>query len=88
MLVMQFNLLPMISDLGGSSGVGLTENTTEIDPEEFSRPLLVMIIVQSLFAGLVIGKVSEGSIKSGIKHSFILLGITLLITTGANAVLA
>jgi hypothetical protein len=41
--------------------------------------------VQSLFAGLVIGKLSEGTIKSGIKHSFILVTIAILLTTGAGA---
>jgi len=56
-----------------------------MDPSSFSMPLFIMLLIQSFFAGLVIGKISEGSVKKGIKHSFILLAITLLITTGARA---
>ncbi len=83
MLVLEFKILPLVSDLQG--GEGLNVNTTNIDPSQFSTPLFVMILVQSFFAGLMIGKISEGSIKNGIKHSFVLLTITLLITTGARA---
>lgn len=85
MLVLEFKILPLIGDLGGSSVNGLNSSSQSVNLDEFSRPLFVMIIVQSLFAGLVIGKVSEGFVKSGIKHSFILLVITLLITTGVKA---
>jgi len=83
MLVLEFKILPLVSDLQG--GEGLKMDTTNIDSSQFSKPLFVMILVQSFFAGLMIGKISEGSIKNGIKHSFILLAITLLITTGARA---
>lgn len=83
MLVLEFKILPLVSDL--SSAEGLSIRTTNVDAGQFSRPLFVMILVQSLFAGLVIGKISEGGIKKGIRHSFILVAITLLITTGAKA---
>ncbi len=83
MLVLEFKILPLVSDL--SSSGGLKVSTTKIDPGQFSFPLFVMILVQSFFAGLVIGKISEGSVKNGFRHSFILLTITLLITTGAKA---
>ncbi len=86
MLVLEFKILPLVSDL--SSGEGLNIEINKVNPDEFSMPLFVMILVQSFFAGLVIGKISEGSIKNGIKHSFILLTITLLITTGAKALFA
>ena len=84
MLVLEFKILPLVSDLGGG-GEGLTMTTSSVDPDKFSMPLFVMILVQSFFAGLVIGKISEGSIKNGFKHSFVLLAVTLLITTGARA---
>jgi flagellar protein FlaJ len=82
MLVLEFKILPLVSDLSSESG--LSVNIKKIDASEFSMPLLVTILVQSLFAGLVIGKISEGNLKAGIKHSFILLAITLLVTTGAK----
>ncbi len=82
MLVLEFKILPLVSDL--SAAEGLNVNTTSIDPEEFSTPMFVTILVQSFFAGLVIGKISEGTIWAGVKHSFILIAITLLVTTGAR----
>ena len=36
-----------------------------------------MALMQSLFSGLVAGQISENSIMAGMKHSFILVGITL-----------
>jgi len=83
MLVLEFKILPLVSNLATPEG-NLAISTKSIDPGEFSMPLFLMLIVQSLFAGLVIGKVSEGDLKSGIKHSFILLALTLLVTTGAR----
>lgn len=87
MLVLQYSILPLVTDLslpsgevGLSFGVGNPGNLTN-----FSTPLFVMLLFQSFFAGLVIGKISEGSIRNGYKHSFILLAIALLVTTGARA---
>jgi archaeal flagellar protein FlaJ len=83
MLVLEFKILPLVSSLGEAEGLEVT--VKQMNPDDFSLPLFVMLLVQSFFAGLVIGKVSEGTIKSGIKHSFILLAITLLVTTGVKA---
>lgn len=83
MLVMEFKILPLVSDLQGGDGLSLEVNN--LNPDEFSMPLFIMLLVQSFFAGLVIGKISEGSIKAGVRHSFILLTLTLLVTTGARA---
>ena len=85
MLVLQFKILPMTADLGGVENLSVQVN--RISADDFGTPLLVMLIVQSLFAGLVIGKISEGSLKAGIKHSFILVALALLISTGARAFL-
>jgi archaeal flagellar protein FlaJ len=85
MIVLEFKILPLVSGLSGAEGMMGGKTTKPIDPDQFSFPLLVTILVQSFFAGLVVGKISEGTIKSGIKHSFILLAITLLLTMGAKA---
>ncbi|MBT3398209.1 hypothetical protein HOA55_02405 [archaeon] len=86
MLVLEFKILPLTAGLGSVDSLAVSVET--INPEDFSLPLLVMILVQSFFAGLVIGKISEGSLRDGIKHSFILLAMTLLITTGARVLLS
>lgn len=86
MLVLQFKILPMTEGLADVQDLNVAK-IQSIDAESFATPLLIMIIVQSLFAGLVIGKIAEGTIKAGIKHSFILVALALLITTGARALM-
>jgi archaeal flagellar protein FlaJ len=86
MLVLEFKILPLVSDLQNDGG--LTVNVNKLTSDQFSMPLFVMLLVQSFFAGLVIGKISEGSVNAGIKHSFILIALTLLITTGAKLLFA
>ncbi len=83
MLVMEFKILPLVGDLQSTKGLSIS--VTKMNPEEFAMPLFFMLLVQSFFAGLVIGKIAEGTLKAGIKHSFILLALTLLITTGVRA---
>jgi len=89
MIVLEIKILPMVSEIGGSGGGSLSGSggitIKSLSPEQFSLPMFVMLLVQSFFAGLVIGKISEGSLKFGIKHSFILLVLTLLIKTGSSA---
>jgi len=86
MLVLEFKILPLVSSLGDTDGFGarIGVDVGPSDAQDLSMPLFIMILVQSLFAGLVIGKISEGSIRDGIKHSFILLTITLLTVTGSR----
>lgn len=42
---------------------------------------LMLALIQGFFAGLVIGKMSEGEITSGFKHSLILMTIAFLLIT-------
>lgn len=96
MLVMQFKILPIASGLGTT--LGETESSEysvgfggllglsgeKATPEQLARPFLFLLIVQGFFVGLVIGKLSEGKIKAGLKHSFILILLAVLISTGAK----
>ena len=85
-LLMQFKILPMISgiaDMGGVAGVGLTGGET-INQDEISSSFLYLLLIQGFFSGLIIGKLAEGNIKSGIKHSFFLMLSSFLISAGAN----
>lgn len=93
MLVMQFKILPIASNLGEGmgqadssflsvmGGIGGGEIAT---PEEMARPFLWLLLVQGFFVGLVIGKISEGEAKYGLKHSFVLIILALLIYTGSK----
>lgn len=92
MIVMEFKILPLTSGIGslqGSSGLGTDLGVglgggTGASPEELARPFLYLLLVQGLFAGFTIGKLSEGSIKAGIKHSFVLVVLAFLMSTGAR----
>ncbi|MDD5149130.1 MAG: type II secretion system F family protein [Flavobacterium sp.] len=84
-LVMQFKILPMttgMTNLGTIGDVGLS--TSSISAEDLSTPFLYLLITQGLFAGLIIGKLSSGSLKAGIKHSVILIIMAVIISTGAQ----
>jgi flagellar protein FlaJ len=97
MIVMEYKILPIAKGFGdvgtvntgnfGGTFGGLLGGGQRATPEELSRPFFLLLIVQGFFAGLVIGKLSEGSVKAGLKHSFILLVIALLVHTGANLLL-
>jgi len=87
MLVLQYKILPAVSDLGGNiNSMSVNAKAASSTNLDLSQPLFFLILVQSLFSGLVIGKISEGSIKDGIKHSSLLLGFALLISSGARAI--
>ena len=96
MLVMEFKILPLtmgMGSLGGgfsSFGSGSIENLGKasagpaFSQEELSQSFLYLLLAQGFFAGLTIGKLTEGKIKAGIKHSFILTMAAFLISTGAR----
>jgi len=88
-LVMQFQILPMVSgvsDIGdiGISGVGSVGATGGISQEEMSGAFLYMLLIQGFFTGLAVGKLSEGTVKAGVKHSFALMLLAFFISAGAN----
>ena len=96
MLVMQFKILPIAANLSsgivGSSSAqsglsGIIGGGNSATAEELARPFIWLLITQGFFAGLVIGKLSEGRIRAGLKHSFVLVIISLLVQTGAKVVL-
>jgi len=89
-LVLQFQILPMIVGIvpAGSGGLGIAGigGGDPIDQEELSNAFLYLLLIQGLFSGLTIGKLSEGTIKPGIRHSFVLMLLAFLISAGANVV--
>ena len=67
--ILSTSLLPMIQGAGmellfGNSGV------SEID---FERGFFHMIMLNALFGGIIIGQITEGEMKHGLKHSAILI---------------
>ena len=83
-LIMQFYIVPMISGIADVSGLGIGGVTTtggSIEAEEISKAFLYLLLFQGFFTGLTIGKLSEGSIKAGIKHSFALVLISFIVSS-------
>ncbi|NIO44533.1 MAG: hypothetical protein GTN36_03200 [Candidatus Aenigmarchaeota archaeon] len=70
LIMMQIYLIPSLQGIS-SPELGLS------DFEELNRfyndIFRILIVLQGFFSGLVIGKLSEGSIISGLKHSMILV---------------
>ncbi|MFB6191466.1 MAG: type II secretion system F family protein [Candidatus Nanohaloarchaea archaeon] len=65
-----------LSILGSGGGGSLQENITLYN-QWFQR----LVFIQALFSGLIIGKLSEGELKAGIKHSAILFAAGYLAVT-------
>ena len=93
-LVMQYQIIPMISGIGDVLGLGGVAGFSfgggggeDVSQEQISNSFLYLILVQGFFTGLVIGKLSEGSIKAGIKHSFALMFLSFLISAVASVFL-
>jgi flagellar protein FlaJ len=91
-LVLQFQILPLLvniapevvgAGIGGIGGIGAGGGAS-LSAEEISSAFLYLLLVQGLFSGLAIGKLSEGNMKAGVRHSFILMLLAFLIATGAN----
>jgi hypothetical protein len=88
-LIMQFRVLPMISNIGdlgvtGDIGIGGLSGGGEIDQGELGNAFLYLLLIQGFFSGLTIGKLSEGTVKGGLKHSFALMIVSFLIFAGSN----
>lgn len=95
-LVMQFRIIPLTVGVGGFSSIyqgganiqNSDANVKQAAPafsvDDLTQPFLYLLLSQGFFAGLVIGKLTEGSVKKGLKHSFILMISAFLISTGAK----
>lgn len=89
-LVMQFKIIPMLSGISNVgtalASSGVSSGGSAIDAKEISNAFLYLLIVQGFFSGLTIGKLSEENIKAGIKHSFVLMVMSFLISTVASLI--
>ena len=80
MLILQLWLFPKLGNLSiGGSAPG----EFNLNPTFFG-----LIMIQGLFAGIMIGKFSEGTVKQGILHSLVLMTVAaLMITTVKGSIL-
>ncbi len=87
-LVMQFKILPLISGIADvrSIGIGGLQTGQNVSAQEISNSFLYLLLIQGLFSGLTIGKLSEGTFKAGIRHSFGLMVGSFFISTLAGLI--
>lgn len=71
------DLLPYFSDLGATSFLG----NNEIADMDFSTGFFHLILINSFFGGLIIGKISEGDVRHGLKHVTILMVVSYVSCT-------
>jgi flagellar protein FlaJ len=70
-------LVPTLSEIN----IGEITSQPEEMGSQYNEMFRNLIIVQGLFAGLVIGKMAEASVVAGVKHSLVLLIVGILIYT-------
>lgn len=88
-LIMQFQILPMVSGIANMSSIGGEQSVSSggnVSQSDIANSFLDLLLIQGLFSGFIIGKLAEGNIKYGIKHSFILTLSAFIIYTGANII--
>lgn len=84
-LTLTTSLLPFLQDLGSTSFLGKGNQLEDLD---FTVGFFHLVMVNAFFGGLIIGKISEGEARFGLKHSAILMAagyvacILLLIPAG------
>jgi len=77
MIVLEKFLIPSFAQ-AGSEIKGLQISKAEVI-EEYKNIFRNLIIIQGFFAGLTVGKMSEGAVVAGIKHSIFMIIVGLLI---------
>jgi len=63
------SLLPFVQNLGASTMFGVNK----IASLDFARGFFHLVMINSFFGGLIIGKISEGEARFGLKHAVILM---------------
>ena len=83
-IVLDWNFLSILKDIAASEGMqdvpsslmAITEAGTLVI---ISRLLFHACLISAFFSGLIAGQMGEGSIKAGVKHTVIMLVISLII---------
>ncbi len=85
MLVLQLYLIPKLGEIGGDvmtglAGAGVSGSLAAAGASaDLSSIFVATIVIQGIFAGLMIGKFAEGNFKLGLKHSLIMVLVGYLL---------
>lgn len=89
MIILQVSLLPKLSDIGAEIGSGLGGAAASSAPAakaDLSSVFILTVLVQGLFAGIMLGLFSEGKIVPGLKHSLVMVVVGYLIISIATGI--
>jgi flagellar protein FlaJ len=85
MLLLQLWLFPKLGNLSGTMKDGVSSFGSLFQgsgsPFNLDTTFFGLIMIQGFFAGMMVGKFSEGSIKQGLLHSLILMTTAAFIIT-------
>jgi hypothetical protein len=85
MLLLQLWLFPKLGNLSGTMKGGVSSFGSLFQgsgsPFNLDTTFFGLIMIQGFFAGMMVGKFSEGSIKQGLLHSLILMTTAAFIIT-------
>lgn len=87
-LVMQFKILPMVQGIADVGAIGSVGTTGTANNDDISGAFFYLLLIQGFFSGLTIGKLAEGSVKAGVKHSFALMMAAFLVSSVAKIIVA
>jgi len=78
--VLSTQFLPVLANISvtGVSSAGSLSGIGSVPIRAFDRLLYHACVIQALFSGLIAGQMGEASLSSGVKHSCVLLIITLV----------
>ena len=78
--VLTTQFLPVLAHIGaaGISGAGPLSGIGSVPVRSFDRLLFHACLIQAFFSGLIAGQMGEGSLAAGVKHTCILLIISLV----------
>jgi len=87
-LILQFKIIPMVGGIGssgsvGGAGLGIS-GLGDLKQLDVSNAFFYLLLIQGLFSGLTIGKLSERNFKAGIRHSFTLMFLAFVVASVAN----
>ena len=80
-------MFPQLAKAGasvGDTGMNLLGSSGAAQAVNLDTVFFALVMIQGFFAGLMIGKFSEGRLKSGIIHSIVLCTMAALAVTTAK----
>ena len=73
LFVFLFTIILLFNTFFANAGGVALMSTPATSPDEMKRIFLHMTLIQGFFGGLVAGKMGEGSVAAGLKHSLVMM---------------